>query len=55
LKINEFIVTPTSAEKIELYNDGSNPVDVTGYKLYIKGTSSTSSTTFKSYTISAGG
>ncbi|HAF06961.1 MAG: lamin tail domain-containing protein [bacterium] len=55
LKINEFVVTPTSAEKIELYNDGTSDVDVTGFTLYIKGTSSTSSTTFKTYTIPAGG
>lgn len=55
LKINEFIVTPTSAEQIELYNDGTSSIDVNGYKLYIKGSTSTSSTTFKSYTIPAGG
>ncbi len=54
LKINEFIVTPTSAEKIELYNDDTTNVDLSGYKLYVIGASSTSSTTFKPDTIGVG-
>lgn len=54
LKINEFMVTPTSAEKIELYNDGSTDIDLSGYKLYVIGATSTSSTTFKPDTVGVG-
>ncbi len=55
LKINEFIVTPTSAEAIEIYNESGGAVDVIGYKLYVIGTTKTDSTTFKTYSIPAGG
>lgn len=55
LRINEFIVTPTGSEAVELYNETGSSVDVNGYKIYVVGTSTTDSTTFKSFTISAGG
>ncbi len=35
--INEFIVTPTSAEAIELYNPNPNEVSLNGYYLVIEG------------------
>lgn len=49
--INEFIVTPTSAEYIELYNDSSAAVDVLNYTLTASGTAHT----FKSKTVPAMG
>ncbi|MGE3063115.1 MAG: lamin tail domain-containing protein, partial [bacterium] len=55
LKINEFIVNPNESEAIELYNETGASIDVANYRIYVVGTTTTDSTTFKTFTIAAGG
>ena len=52
LKINEFIVTPTGSEAVELYNETGSPVDLTNYILTVI-TTVTNNATFKSYSLLA--
>lgn len=39
LRINEILISPTSKQWIEIYNDGDSEVDLTGYKILDSGAS----------------